>query len=143
MKKYGEIMKNMRVVSFSVFFLVVLLLAPANVEAENSKVRVVAQGASLRLKPEANSPVISTMPLGSILETEEEDTDWYKVILPPDENGFVVIGYILKSDTEPVSTANIEKKIVSPTTQPVVSVPESQKSGVAPQPKKTASRSLE
>lgn len=129
-------MKNMRVMSFSVLFLIALLLLPAQVEAENAKVRVVAQGASLRLKPEANSPVISTMPLGSILETEEGTVDWYKVSLPPDENGFVVIGYILKTDTEPVSAANVEKKIASPTIQPVVSIPESQMSEVAPRPRK-------
>ena len=130
-------MKNARALSLFAFFLAVLLFMPALAKAESFQVRVVVQDAVVRLKPEANSPVISTMPLGSVLESEEGTADWYKVTLPPDENGFVVIGYIQKSDTEMVSAAPVKQKQVAPAriAQPVVTSPQPQMPQVAPRPK--------
>lgn len=134
----GGNMKNRRIMSLFVFFLAVLLLMPSLAKAQSFKVRVVTQDASVRLKPEANSPVISAMPLGSVLEAEEGTAEWYKVTLPPDENGFVVIGYIQKSDTEMVSAAPVKQKQVAPAApvaQPVVTSPQPQMPQVAPRPK--------
>lgn len=137
-------MKNTRALSLFAFFLAVLLFMPALAKAESFQVRVVVQDAVVRLKPEANSPVISTMPLGSVLESEEGTADWYKVTLPPDENGFVVIGYIQKSDTEMVSAAPVKQKQVAPArvAQPVVTSPQPRMPQVAPRPRTSGGMEL-
>jgi len=63
-------------------------------EAAKLKLRVIVQTPDVRLKPDINSVVIAKIPIGTILESEGKTGSWYKINLPPDENGFVVSGYI-------------------------------------------------
>lgn len=83
-----------------VFFILVLAFSPLLVQAQTQKVRVVVESAELHLKPNTASQVISTIPLGAILELVLQKGDWYWVKLPPDQDGFVLSGYIHSQDTE-------------------------------------------
>lgn len=135
-------MKKGRIASFFVSILVILMLLPALAKAESFQVRIITQDANVRLKPEADSPVILTMPLGSVLEAEEGTAEWYKVTLPPDENGFVVIGYIQKSDTEPVSAEAPIQEMIKPPAQPAAAAPQPQLPQVAPGPRRSGGMEL-
>lgn len=68
--------------------------------AEYDQVRVIKQNAVLRIKPKNGAVIIKKLPLGALLEVEEEIGDWLKISLPPDEDGFVLTGYLHRSLTE-------------------------------------------
>jgi hypothetical protein len=67
---------------------------------EDRSVRVVKKNAVIRLKPSNEGTIIKRLPLGALLGVKEELEEWLKIMLPPDKNGFVVMGYIQKSYTE-------------------------------------------
>ena len=73
------------------FFLFYFLLSPGVLKAEKIKVRVISENAKLLLSPDPDSRVIMVIPLGTVLESEEQTGSWFKVSLPPDEKGFVNI----------------------------------------------------
>jgi len=75
-------------------FIFFLLFLTSIGEAAKLRVRVIVQGANIRMKPTIESTVILQAPLGAILKSEEKIGNWYKVNLPPDESGFIVSGYI-------------------------------------------------
>ncbi len=58
------------------------------------RMRVKVAKASIRLKPEPESVVISQVASGIVLDSEGKVGEWYKVTLPPDESGFIISGYI-------------------------------------------------
>ncbi len=64
------------------------------------EIEVTAGHADLYLDPDAQSAEIMTIPAGTVLKGIEIAGDWYRVALPPDENGFVVEGYIHKSQVK-------------------------------------------
>lgn len=68
--------------------------------SEHSQVRVTKKNAVLRIKPKKGTVIILKLPLGALLDVEEEIGDWLKVILHPDEDDFVLTGYVLRSFTE-------------------------------------------
>lgn len=71
--------------------------------AEYDQVRVIKQNAVLRIKPKNSSVIIKKLPLGALLDVEEEVGDWLKITLPPDEDDFVLTGYLQRSFTEKAS----------------------------------------
>lgn len=96
-----------------VFFSIALLIFPQLSKAEKTKIRVIVEKANIRLKPDLGSPIISSVPLGAVLEAEKRIGEWFKVNLPPDEKGFVVTGYVHLSMVEV-----IEEKPASPPPPP-------------------------
>jgi tetratricopeptide (TPR) repeat protein len=58
------------------------------------QVRVIKEGAVLKLKPDAKSLTIIKLPLGSLLDVKEILEEWVKVRLLPNQDGIVVVGYI-------------------------------------------------
>ena len=70
---------------------------------EYDQVRVIKSNAVLRIKPKNGSVIIKQLPLGALLEVEEELSDWLKIKLPPDEDSFVLTGYLHQSFTEKAS----------------------------------------
>jgi len=89
--------------------LFILLILPGSSEAEILKVRVVAEKANVRLKPDIASIVIETVSLGAVLESEKQVGVWFRVSLPPDENGYIVKGYIHSTAVEIVTEEEIEE----------------------------------
>lgn len=67
---------------------------------KHDQVRVIKQNAVLRIKPKDDAVVIKKLPLGVLLGVDEKIGDWLKITLPPDEDGFVLTGYLLGSFTE-------------------------------------------
>jgi len=90
----------------------ILLIFPGLSNAEKVKVKVIAEKANIRLKPDLQSMVIETASLGAILESEEQVGEWFKVSLPPDEKGYIVTGYIHSSTCEIITEKPVEEKAV-------------------------------
>lgn len=78
----------------SIFILLSLSLL---IQASELKVIVTVEVANLRLKPSIESAVIGKIKIGQVLEVLQKEGKWYFVNLPPDENGFIVSGYIHQS----------------------------------------------
>lgn len=77
-----------------------LLFAPAEAASQTTVLKVVADRAVVRLKPDISSPIIGQVPRGTLLESSKKAREWYAVALPPDEDGIVVNGYIHQSLVE-------------------------------------------
>jgi outer membrane protein W len=93
--------------------LIILVFSLPNLYSQETKVRIIKEGAILRLDSREESFPIRKLPLGAMLEVEAAVGEWLKVKLPPDERGFVVTGYIHQSfvtfDIEPVPAKPAEK----------------------------------
>jgi len=92
------------------FVLLAILLLIGNAEAAKFKLRVTVTAANIRLKPSLESNVISKAPRGATLNAEEKIGEWYKIKLPPDEQGIVLTGYIHQSIVEVVEEIHEEIK---------------------------------
>ncbi len=77
--------------------------SPAEASDAIHQVRVIKKEAVLRLKPKSDSVILRKLPLGALLDVQEQLDDWLKLSLPPDKDGFVVTGYLHESFTEPSS----------------------------------------
>jgi hypothetical protein len=75
--------------------------------AELTKLVVNTTNANVRLKPNSQAIVISSVPLGGILISESKIGNWFKVSLPADETGLVLKGYIHQSLVEVLGQANV------------------------------------
>lgn len=71
--------------------------------ADYEQVRVIKPAAVLRVKPKEDSVVIKKLPLGALLDVEEDLGAWLKIKLPPDEDDFVLVGYLHRTFTEKAS----------------------------------------
>lgn len=80
-------------------------------EATDLKVRVLVDNANIRLRAASTSPVVGNVPIGTILESEGIFGEWYRVKLPPNEEGFVVIGYIHQELVESLGETKEVKEI--------------------------------
>jgi hypothetical protein len=67
---------------------------------ELDQVRVIKPNAVLRIKPKTGAVIIKKLPLGALLDKKEEIGDWLMITLPPDEDDFILSGYLLRSFTE-------------------------------------------
>jgi hypothetical protein len=96
-----------------------VLFSAGFLSAEKISVKVISQDAFVRLTGSINSMIISQVPLGTVLEASEKVGEWYKVALPPDEQGFVVQGYIHSTEVEVIAVEEPELPRVSPTVQKI------------------------
>ncbi len=88
-----------------------LFLTIPNISASPLKLKVTAELAIARVKPDISSPVICQIPHGTILESLSKEGEWYLVKLGPNELG-LESGYVHESlvmALEPIP-AVIEKK---------------------------------
>ena len=90
-------MKNKKLLGILCICLLIFLM---NGYAEKIKLRVVVEKANVRSKPDLGSPVIRKIPMGAILEAEEQIGEWFKVILSYNENNIPEIGYVHLSVVE-------------------------------------------
>jgi len=81
-----------------------------NQETAERKIRVSVENASIPPNPALESPVIATLPKGTILNSYEAEGDWFRVVLPPGKDGIVMIGWIARSDVQV-----LKEKIKKPT----------------------------
>ena len=84
---------------FALFmFLLFMFIIPLRAEA--NKIRVIQEGAVLRLHPDANSFIIKQLQMGSTLEYEILIKGWFRVKLPANEDGIPITGYVHSSFVE-------------------------------------------
>jgi len=81
---------------FLLFLLIISLfyfIKPS--EAAKIKLRVIVQTANDRLDLDVNGPVVEKAPMGTILESEGKEEEWFKFHLPPDDSNFIIAGVIV------------------------------------------------
>jgi opacity protein-like surface antigen len=77
-------------------YLLILLVGAANLWAGGIKLRVAAEQANVREKPDITSPILQQLPEGATLEAERKEGEWYAVLVEKDEGG-PVLGYVHES----------------------------------------------
>ncbi len=79
--------------------------------ALDKEVKVTVQKGNVRVKPSLQSTVIGRVPLGASFKVLETEGEWFKISLPPDEDGFVISGYIHSSVVEVSEVEKAEENI--------------------------------
>lgn len=107
----------------AILILAVFLFGTASlIFSADSKVRVTASKANIRLKPDTQSAIVTNVPLGAVLDVIKKEGDWYYVKLPPDEKGIVIAGYLHESTVEAIEETNHpaepERKVEIPQVAP-------------------------
>lgn len=114
-----------------------LFLLSGLVTAEEIRIRVAVETANIRLKPDFESLVIGQAPLGATFESDQKIREWYRIKLPPDEDGVVLNGFIHESIVEVLPPKEEEPKLAEK--KPKVEIPaviEAEKKPEVPQEKK-------
>lgn len=75
------------------FFIAFFLILPSITNAQEQKIRVVVEGASLRLQPNMESEIILSPTVGSIFEVEKKVGEWYEIKYSS-EIGVLITAYI-------------------------------------------------
>ncbi|MFX0198012.1 MAG: SH3 domain-containing protein [Candidatus Hodarchaeota archaeon] len=97
-------MKKTKWHSIGISCLLIILLLPNIGQAENIELRVTVSMANIRSKPTTLSEVLTQVTKGTVLNSDLREENWYRVILPPDDEGIERIGYIHNSIVEEVET---------------------------------------
>jgi len=72
------------------------LVGIAGLWAGGIKLRVAAEQANVREKPDITSPILQQLPEGATLEAERKEGEWFAVLVEKDEGG-LVLGYVHES----------------------------------------------
>ncbi len=83
--------------------LLILVIFAADAYAEKTKIRVVVDNASIRIKPDLQGDVIKNPPIGSVFESEQKEGEWYEISVRT-EVGVLITGYIHEMFVEVAST---------------------------------------
>ncbi|MFQ6082129.1 MAG: SH3 domain-containing protein [Candidatus Aminicenantia bacterium] len=118
-----------------IIFLVLLFSAVLIIQAADIKIRVVVDKANVRLKPDLGSVIVGKASIGQVFEVIEKEGEWYLINLPPDEQGFVVAGYVHRSVVE-----EIGEKIPPREEKPAVAPPPTPPPAPVYQPSKPAKK---
>jgi len=91
-------------------FLLALTLAAAaqNVPARTAKIKVTAEQANLREKPDIGSSIVQQIPEGAVLEADSKEGEWYFVRFALEDGG-VIGGWIHESLVEVVEAGDLSK----------------------------------
>jgi hypothetical protein len=100
-------MKNRWAPYLPLICFVFVCFIPKQAHGEEIEIRVIVPNVNVHLKPSTDSLVVSTVPMGVSLKATEKREEWYRVDLPPDENGFIRSGYVMANAVEIIS-AGIE-----------------------------------
>jgi hypothetical protein len=85
----GKLGKN----GFVLFVLVSLLILPGFLHAQKQKIKVTVEGATVRVRPDVGSDVISSPDVGTVFEVESKSDGWFEIRLKT-ELGVSITGYI-------------------------------------------------
>jgi hypothetical protein len=83
-----------------IIFLSIIVLLPELSFAEEFELQVIVQKANVRAKPDINSEIVTQVSLGTMLKSDLQEGNWYRVLLPPDETGVVKRAFINNSVVE-------------------------------------------
>jgi len=126
--------KEAPVVACVILFAAATLFAAAQVApARPMKVKVTAEQANLREKPDIGSTIVQEIPEGSILEADRKEGEWFFVRYALEDGG-VIGGYIHESLVEVVEQGTAP----APVEKAAARVPPSRERIPAPQPARTS-----
>ena len=77
-------------------FMIMVLVGSTAAWSEGIKLRVTAEQANVREKPDIMSAILQQLPEGATLEAERKDGEWYAVLVEKEEGGFI-LGYVHES----------------------------------------------
>src|SRR4030043_2035257 len=80
----------------SAFVLVIMILVGGTAWGGGIKLRVAAEQANIREKPDIMSAILQQLPEGATLEAERKEGEWYAVLVEKEEGGFI-LGYVHES----------------------------------------------
>jgi hypothetical protein len=80
------------------------LSAPQSVER---RLRVKAESASVRLRPEAASPVVAVLKRGTVLMSYEAEAGWYRVVPGSEKDAVAVMGFLAEADVEVIAEKTV------------------------------------
>jgi len=95
--------------------MVVTIILPAAAQNQKFRVRVVAEQANIRVKPDITSEMLFQVPEGTELEAEKKEGEWY-LVLYDRSDGTKGRGYVHESLLEVIQP---EKPLTSKVTQPL------------------------
>lgn len=99
-------MKSRRASLFLLFCFLFIGFLSQQSRGEEIDIRIIVSGAEVYLKPSLASLVVATVPMGASLKATERREEWFRVNLPPDENGFVLAGYV-RAEAAEIHTGDI------------------------------------
>lgn len=110
------------------------LLMPQLTRAEEVDIQVIVQKANVRAKPDLRSEVLTQVSLGTVLKSDMQEGNWFRIILPPDESGVRRGAFIHSSVVEVISAKKPEETVqpVQPQTQDVQQTAPIQPAAVQP-----------
>ena len=126
-----------------VICLSLVLLLPGITQAENLKLRITVKQAKIHIRPDARSLVLSISRLGSVLESDKKIGNWFRVILPPDDKGTQLTGFvhinaveviIEKPEKQPAKEMPLEEEKPSPPPAEKIEPPKPVQPAKAPPP---------
>lgn len=79
------------------FFSIILIFSTNSLCSQKTKIKIAKEDAVLRLKPNSESMIIETLPVGSKFFVEDTLDEWIKISLPPDKEDIVITGYVHRS----------------------------------------------
>ena len=100
------------IVSSGLIFGILITANLIRAQYSGAKVRVIVETGNVRLKPNLNSTVIKTVPIGSELKVQSKDGEWFLIKLPPDRNGFEITGYVHESIVELIQRGSAQPPAV-------------------------------
>lgn len=111
----------MRVRACLLLFLIVSVAgAPFLAAAQKApaRVKVIAEQANLREKPDIGSSIVQQIPEGTVLEADRKEGEWYFVRYPLEDGG-VIGGWLHESLVEPVAGGTPVPAAAAPAAAPV------------------------
>lgn len=98
--------------AFMVFFIVGFLFFNSNSWSQKSsewELEVNTEKADVHLVPDTESSVVITLPKGFLLKSYEKINEWFRVVIGPDEDGIVTIGYIQSQNVDVIREKIIQE----------------------------------
>jgi opacity protein-like surface antigen len=103
--------------------LVVFLTAPVALFAQQGKVRVIVENASIRAKPDMSGEVIDVaVPMDTILDVQNKVGEWFEIKISS-QMGVSITGYIHEMFVEIIDAEDVSQPAQPVTTQPVTTPP--------------------
>jgi len=113
----------MRVRACLLLFLIVSVAGAPFLAASQkapARVKVIAEQANLREKPDIGSSIVQQIPEGTVLEADRKEGEWYFVRYPLEDGG-VIGGWLHESLVEPVAGGTPVPAAAAPAAAPRMS----------------------
>jgi len=101
-----------KIIIFMMFFgLGILIFCPYSWGQKSSEweLKVKNDETDVHVIPDTESTVVITLPKGFVLKSYEKNNEWFRVIIGPDEEGIVTIGYINSKDVDVMRKKIVEE----------------------------------